>query len=138
MMNRGQMGKQIATTRSSRGDMKPGGTMRRVQPPPSDNDMDDTMTKGRPGRGGGMFGGKGGPAMSADDMAKAKGMMPKMMSAMADRKTTGGGSSAGKMANAKEMMAKMMKDRPRKMASGGKVTRGDGMCKKGSTKGKMY
>lgn len=110
MMNRGQMGKQIATSRSSRGDMKPGGTMRRVQPPPSDNDMDDTMAKGRPGRGGGMFG----------------------------RKATGGGSSDGKMANAKEMLAKAMKDRPRKMAMGGKVTRGDGMCKKGGTKGKMY
>lgn len=48
-------------------------------------------------------------------------------------------SRAAGMPGAERRMAMQAMGKPvARMAKGGKVTRGDGMCKKGHTKGKMY
>lgn len=82
MIGRGQMGKQIATARSSRN------------------------------------GGEGSAKDMAEDkkMAKARGMS---------------------MAQWERSAADKKHDAPKKMAKGGSVTRGDGACMKGHTKGTM-
>ena len=47
-------------------------------------------------------------------------------------------SRAEKLPGAMRRMAMQESSTPIRMAKGGKVTRGDGMCKKGHTKGKVY
>ena len=117
MMSRGNMGKEISSAGKGGRASRVGGTMNRIQP----------MPPGSPPRGG-MLGGRGNPVAAVGGVQPNPADFQEQIASM-QSKLPGRGDGA---MNRRQPMP------VRGMAKGGKVTRGDGMCKKGHTKGKMY